>query len=114
MQTKIYLDFTEKTRLGKFIKEKEIDQLNEFYYGILDVSHINIIPRIGETFNMYYEGYGYQEALLKEIEKDGAKPHLFNSGGEDAEKYIVKDVAHSFGRNNIGDIHYINVLLCVG
>jgi hypothetical protein len=114
MQTKIYLDFTEKTRLGRFIKEKEIDQLNEFYYGILDVSHINIIPRIGETFNMYYEGYGYQEKLLKEIEKDGTKPDLFNSGGEDEEKYIVKDVAHSFGRNNIGDIHFINVLLCVG
>jgi hypothetical protein len=111
MQTKIYLDFTEKTRLGKFIKEKEIDQLNDFYYGILDVSHINIIPRIGETFNMYYEGYGYQQRLLEEIEKDGEKSDLFMSGEE---KYIVKDVSHCFGRDNIGDIHFINVLLCVG
>lgn len=111
MKTKIYLDFTEKTRLGKYIRENEIDQLNEFYGGILDISHIDIIPRIGETFNIGYEGYGYQKDLLDEIEKDGAKPHLFNKHNE---KYIVKNIIHSFGHNNIGDVHYINILLCVG
>jgi len=106
METRIYLDFSRGTRLGLFVEEKEITQLDEFYYGLIDISHIDIIPRIGESFTIGYEGYGYQKKLLKEIEK-----HTKDSGSLFEIDYIVRDVTHSFGANEIGDIHFINILL---
>jgi hypothetical protein len=113
MKTKIYLDFTEKTKLGKFIKENEIDQLDDFVCGILDVSDIiSTIPRIGETFHLSYIGsFSYHGKLVKEIERIVGDLNNFKDEDESF-TYLVKDVIHSIGESDVCHTHFINILLC--
>jgi len=112
MNTKIYLDFSKNTKLGAFVREHEILDEDAFCYGLMNVSYMKIIPRIGETMHIEYEGYGYQKKLLDVLEKrySGAIiSDLFRNSFEG--QYIVKDIVHCFGSDDFGDIHFINILL---
>jgi hypothetical protein len=108
MKTVINLRFDKGTKLEKFISENEIDQLDE-YDDMFDISGIKFLPRIGESYCVGFEGYGYQKKFLREAEK--IEKHIGYLFEED---YKVKDIKYIMGSDDLGDICFIEVLLCVG
>ncbi len=111
----IYLDFSKKTKLGKFIFENEIYQENDYCSGVLNVTNfinINFLPRIGDTFLLDDRLYGDNNLLDLIIKKDFTKRDIMLDlyfKVKDVEHFCYEDSENSENKK----LHVINILLCL-
>jgi hypothetical protein len=106
MKTQINLRFEKGTKLGNFIYDNEIDQLDE-YDEMFDISDLNFLPRIGERFYVGFGDGGYQQRFLMVAQKiNNNLSRLF-----DESFYEVKDIRYIMGSDYCGDIIFIEIWL---
>lgn len=107
----ILLDFSKKTKIGKFIFENEIYEENDYCSGILNVTNyinINFLPRIGDSFLLDDGLYGDDNLLDLIIKKDLKQDTMLNLD------FKVKDVEHFCYKDSENKkLHIINILLCL-
>jgi hypothetical protein len=113
--TKVFLNWSEDTYLGRSIVKNEIDQLDKFSWGIVELKGISIIPRVGETVYFPFSGQDYQLELFEELEKHLKKPNSKGMGSlihsDNDGLYTVADVSYSTHSRGSLPIYYIEILL---
>ena len=101
---KIYLDFSKKTELGKFIFENGGGDFN-----VTNYININFLPKKGDIFILEDTFYG-DEYLLDLIKKSQGEYGKYKYMNFD---YKVKEVEHCCYQDSTGKKHHvINILLC--